>query len=157
MQTSFYEFQPLRLGKLAERLMNVDVMPRVEVIDDTSELFSVENKIIGKLPIFYGPISRLPRVFRGEWSYEKGAYYWKGDPSKNTLTSLKNFFGLNYTMLGHIFIPGAQALRLFGGKILTSHALSRDIAFNIHNLIISQILAQELIEVINNQLNQDQS
>lgn len=154
MQT-LYDFQPLRLGKLAEKLMSVDVKTRVHVIDDTSELYMVDNQIVGKLPIFYGPISLLPRIFRGDWTYERGTYYWKEDPGKNTLSSLKNFFGINYTMLGHIFIPGAQAIRLFGGNILTSHALSRDIATNIHHLIISQILSQELIEVINNQLNHE--
>ena len=60
-------------------------------------------------------------------------------------------------MLGHVFIPGAQVLRLYGGKMLTSHALSQDIAFNIHHLVISQIFSQEIIEVINNQFNQKNS
>ena len=125
MQT-LNEFQAHRLSKLADRLMTVDVKTRVHVIDDTSELYMVDNQLKGQVPIFYGPISQLPRIFKGEWSFHEEGYYWKEDPTKRTLSSLQEFFGMNYSMVGHIFIPGAQSLRLYGGKILTTHACSRE-------------------------------
>ncbi len=148
-------FQPERLLRLAEKLNTFEVKPRVRVLEDRSELVVVDDEIVSQIPFFYGPVSKLPHIFRGEWEFNGDEYHWIHDPHQSTLISIQTFFGLSFAMMGHIFIPGAQCLNLYGGKILTSYALSRDIAFNIHHLILSQEISDELRTIINEYIVQN--
>ncbi len=147
-------FQPERLLQLAEKLNAFEVKPRVRVLEDLSELVVVDDEIISQIPFFYGPVSKLPHIFRGEWEFSGDEYHWKHDPDKRTLLSIQAFFGLTFGMMGHIFIPGAQILNLYGGKMLTSFARSSDIAFNINHLLLSQAISNDLRDIINEQLSQ---
>jgi hypothetical protein len=60
---------------------------------------------------------------------------WREDKFKTTLSSIHNFFGINSEMLMHIFAPYAQSNYKFGGKILKNNACSKDMAFNIKELV----------------------
>lgn len=141
-------FQPERLLRLAERLNRAEVKPRVRILEDNSEMVVIDDEIVSQVPFFYGIVEKIPRVFPGEWSL-CDEYHWKHDPDKKTLLSIQAFFGLTFTMMGHIFIPGAQCLNLFGGKMLTSFARSSDIAYNINHLILAQKISDELRDIIN--------
>ena len=143
-------FQPLRLEKFARRLILNDIKPRIKSIKQSNRLYQVDDKFIGELPIFYGPLSQLPRVFPREWTFsENGHYHWVKDKSKNCINSLQLYFGINLSMIGHCFIVGAQQFALFGGRQLTQHSTSQEIGWNIIHLIQSQVVGQDLLTTIN--------
>ena len=142
-------FQPMKLERLAKRLITHDIKPTVKAIKEGSRLYRMDDKLMGELPIFFEAISSLPRIFPKVWFYSNGQYYCANDESQKTFTSLRCFFGINLAMLGHIFIPGAQLTPLFGGKMLNSESTTRDVGWNIIHLIESQKIGQEFLSEIN--------
>ena len=142
--------QSERLGILAHRLINMNVVPKVKVIEATSNLYLIDDKLVGQFPMFYGIVTVLPKIWSEEWGQDKDeSYYWKKNPNGNLIDSLMTFFFLEYSMIGHIFIPGAQNINLYGGKILTKFSSSREIAYNIKSLASSQKMAMDLLDKIN--------
>lgn len=141
-----------RLEKFAKRLMSMDIRPKIKLVKTSCRLFLIDEKFIGTLPLLYGPLQLLPRIFKEDWILtEDGNIYWKGDRSKNTINSLQLYFGMNLVMVSHCWIAGAQNVNLFGGSILSQHCTGKEVATNIIHLIKSQILSQEILTTINSE------
>src|SRR4051812_41425740 len=99
--------QAHRLEKFAKRLMSNDIKPKIRMVNTQSRLFMVDEKFIGELPLLYGPILLLPRIFKNEWVMtDNGNVYWVEDRSQHPINSLQLFFGMNLAMVGHCFIAG---------------------------------------------------
>lgn len=142
MKKQNLKFQALRLDKFAKRIITNDIKPRVRIISDTN--YSLD-KVSAEVPVFYGPISQLPRIFKDEWAFSiNGEYYYKEDASQRTISSLLLFFGLQVNQLMHIFIPGCQIVPLYGGIVLSPYSTSKEVGFNIIHLIQAHEFAMNL-------------
>ena len=85
--------------------------------------------------MFITPIKSLPRIFKNEWKIaSNGEVIWKEDELNTTVSSIQRFFGIDSEMLLHLFAPYAQSNK-YAGKLLKNNASSKDIAFNIQELI----------------------
>jgi hypothetical protein len=126
---------PERLKKLALWLDELKIGLQIEILVDSSNSFN-DELAINLMPIFITPIKNFPKIFENEWEIsEDGEMTWREDKFKTTLSSIHNFFGINSEMLMHIFAPYAQSNYKFGGKILKNNACSKDMAFNIKELV----------------------
>jgi len=142
-------FQPHRLKRVITRLTERNVKPRIKTVEEPANLFFMDEKIIGNIPIFWGLVSEFPKIFPKDWTYSDGQYYWLGDENKKTLTSILNFFGIGLSMFSHLFIPGGQMVSLYGGELLSSDSTTKDLAMNMILFIESQEFSMDLINEIN--------
>ncbi|MEO8085369.1 MAG: hypothetical protein ABI763_01040 [Bacteroidota bacterium] len=142
--------QANRLEKFAKRLMSNDIKPKIKMINTKCRLFVVDEKYVGELPLLYGPLQLLPRIFKDDWVLtENGNVFWIEDRSQHPINSLQLFFGMNLLMVSHCFIANSQNIKLFGGGILSTTCTSKEIGRNLLHLIQSQIVAQDLLTTIN--------
>jgi len=147
---SEFQFQPERLELLAKRLKSLNVKPAIRAVESDSNLFLFDNQLVGRFPMFFGVVSLLPKIWPAEWAVTaESKYYCKQYPNSDIVEALMKFFSLEFSMVGHIFIPGAQNINLYGGKMLTKYSSTVDMAENIREFISSQHFAMELLKKVN--------
>lgn len=134
------KIQDKRLLRLAENLIIKRSHPGIIKLKHVSNfIFEIGNRQFEFEPLVLGYVKELPKIFPYEWLRNyNGEYYWKNDPDRMLLTSLGLFFGIDFHMVGHLFIPQAQIIASFGGQSLSSTATYREIAYNIHRLLESK-------------------
>jgi|JI10StandDraft_1071094.scaffolds.fasta_scaffold03047_4 hypothetical protein len=144
------EFQSERLELFAARLnQQKDMRANVCAISDSNNLWIIDGKLTGTISFFYGPLLLLPELFPDDWGVENGQVFLRAAPYYSTLISVKEYFGLSFQQIGHIFIPECQVPMIFGGNVLTIQASVSQLAKNIYALVESQKVIVSFIDHVN--------
>jgi hypothetical protein len=87
-------------------------------------------------PLFFLPILELPQIFISDWYYDENCLpIYKYNKSKETISSVIEFFGINKCIFLHLFTKGKQRVEIWGGSELSVKPTVRDLATNIDDLI----------------------
>lgn len=86
--------------------------------------------------IFLRPILELPHVFPNEWFYDKDLCpFCIRCPDRDTFRSITTWFLLGETEFEHLFCPGLQNSKSFGGKMLKNGATVNDFTKNLVDFV----------------------
>lgn len=129
------EFQVEKLSKLAHYLFQQSVFAALKKCTEP-QLIDCGQYVANKIHHFTYPFNACVQIFPRQWKLNAtGDLYWIHDESKTTLTSALGFFGLSFFMFSHLFIPGEQNVRAYGGKELSEKSKPYHVAENIMALI----------------------
>jgi hypothetical protein len=126
-----------RLEKYAMYLKRGKLKGKDFFIDGSTDDEAMEQMKSEDLkPLSVLPLLELPFIFKDDWFYSSGFIpFYKNDPKKDLISSMRIFFGINKYMFEHLFSPGYQSTHIYGGKILKPTPSTREIADNILALL----------------------
>ncbi len=85
--------------------------------------------------LYYLPLMELPMIF-SDWRYNENYLpIYKGNPDKQVISSVNQYFGISDAIFKHLFCPGKQQIKIWGGRRLLSKPTPLDVANNIYAYI----------------------
>lgn len=116
---------------LTEDLKSLEVFKPGTIEPDEA----MERENIINLTLFIA-LFELPHIFPDDWVYSKHFEpVLKKKSSVSSFEAVQQWFGLSELQFEHLFFPGMQICGMFGGRIFDLNCGTKDLVFNIKELI----------------------